>query len=81
MRGWLTLALGLLAVVVGAVWTVQGLGYVGGSVMSDSDVLGRRRTDRRWCWPGWCCSARPAGPAAALIRRTRTGHAEKPRIP
>ncbi|SCF23230.1 hypothetical protein GA0070216_10778 [Micromonospora matsumotoense] len=35
MRGWLTLTLGLLAVVVGAVWTVQGLGYVGGSVMSD----------------------------------------------
>ncbi|MGC4854122.1 hypothetical protein ACLQ24_12170 [Micromonospora sp. DT4] len=35
MRGWLTLTLGLLAVVVGAVWTVQGLGYVGGSVMTD----------------------------------------------
>ncbi|MEV4843598.1 hypothetical protein AB0K20_10310 [Micromonospora matsumotoense] len=35
MRGWLTLTLGLLAVVVGAVWTVQGLGYVGGSLMSD----------------------------------------------
>ncbi|MEU7618304.1 hypothetical protein AB0M91_24390 [Micromonospora rifamycinica] len=35
MRGWLTLTLGLLAVVVGAVWTVQGLGYVGGSVMTN----------------------------------------------
>jgi hypothetical protein len=35
VRGWLTLTLGLLAVVVGAVWTVQGLGYVGGSVMTD----------------------------------------------
>ncbi|SCG73424.1 hypothetical protein [Micromonospora coxensis] len=35
MRGWLTLTLGLLAVVVGAVWTVQGLGYVSGSVMTD----------------------------------------------
>ncbi|MFF5053187.1 hypothetical protein ACFY1S_08385 [Micromonospora sp. NPDC000663] len=35
MRGWLTLSLGLLAVVVGAVWTVQGLGYVSGSVMTD----------------------------------------------
>ncbi|MFY1683961.1 hypothetical protein ACN265_20765 [Micromonospora sp. WMMD730] len=35
MRGWLTLTLGLLAVVVGAVWTVQGLGYVDGSLMSD----------------------------------------------
>ncbi|WP_405434147.1 hypothetical protein [Micromonospora sp. NBC_00617] len=35
MRGWLTLTLGLLAVVIGAVWTVQGLGYVSGSAMTD----------------------------------------------
>ncbi|MEU4337401.1 hypothetical protein AB0F59_22600 [Micromonospora lupini] len=35
MRGWLTLTLGLLAVVIGAVWTVQGLGYVDGSAMTD----------------------------------------------
>ena len=34
MKGWVPLTLGLLAVVVGAVWTLQGLGYVGGSVMS-----------------------------------------------
>ncbi|MFF5180966.1 hypothetical protein ACFY2Q_23300 [Micromonospora sp. NPDC000316] len=43
MRGWLTLTLGLLALVVGAVWTVQGLGYVSGSVMTDESfwaVLG-----------------------------------------
>jgi hypothetical protein len=38
MRGWLPLTLGLLAVVVGAVWTVQGLGYVGGSVMTDQRI-------------------------------------------
>ncbi|WP_446213808.1 hypothetical protein [Micromonospora sp. IBSANI012] len=38
MRGWLTLTLGLLAVVAGAVWTVQGLGYVGGSVMTDQRI-------------------------------------------
>ncbi|MEV4478171.1 hypothetical protein AB0K04_04600 [Micromonospora coxensis] len=38
MRGWFTLTLGLLAVVVGAVWTVQGLGYVSGSVMTDRRV-------------------------------------------
>ncbi|MFG1884981.1 hypothetical protein [Micromonospora sp. NPDC049102] len=38
MRGWLTLTLGLLAVVVGAVWTVQGLGYVDGSVMTDQTL-------------------------------------------
>jgi MYXO-CTERM domain-containing protein len=34
VKGWLTLALGLLAVVIGALWTLQGLGYVGGSVMT-----------------------------------------------
>jgi hypothetical protein len=34
MKGWLPLALGLLAVVVGAVWTLQGLGLLGGSAMS-----------------------------------------------
>ncbi len=38
MRGWLPLTLGLLAVVVGAVWTVQGLGYVGGSLMTDRRI-------------------------------------------
>ncbi|WP_422739499.1 hypothetical protein ACN263_09870 [Micromonospora sp. WMMD729] len=38
MRGWLTLTLGLLAVVIGAVWTVQGLGYVDGSVMTDQTL-------------------------------------------
>ncbi|MFC4017832.1 hypothetical protein ACFOW4_07720 [Micromonospora sp. GCM10011542] len=35
MRGWPPLTIGLLAVVIGAVWTVQGLGYVSGSVMTD----------------------------------------------
>ena len=38
MRGWLMLTLGLLAVVIGAVWTVQGLGYVSGSVMTDEKI-------------------------------------------
>ncbi|MGC4869802.1 hypothetical protein ACLQ3B_30665 [Micromonospora sp. DT53] len=38
MRGWLPLTLGLLAVVIGAVWTVQGLGYVSGSVMTDQKI-------------------------------------------
>ncbi|MFG1917243.1 hypothetical protein [Micromonospora sp. NPDC048898] len=38
MRGWLALTLGLLAVVIGAVWTVQGLGYVSGSVMTDKKI-------------------------------------------
>ncbi|MBY8875387.1 hypothetical protein K7640_26480 [Micromonospora sp. PLK6-60] len=38
MKGWLPLTLGLLAMVVGAVWTVQGLGYVEGSVMTGQRV-------------------------------------------
>ncbi|MDI5942331.1 hypothetical protein ABUL04_18520 [Micromonospora harpali] len=38
MKGWLRLTLGLLAMVVGAVWTVQGLGYVGGSMMTDQRI-------------------------------------------
>ncbi|MGC4848665.1 hypothetical protein ACLQ3F_15610 [Micromonospora sp. DT15] len=38
MRGWLPLTLGLLAVVIGVVWTVQGLGYVSGSVMTDEKI-------------------------------------------
>ncbi|TDC31078.1 hypothetical protein E1211_23120 [Micromonospora sp. 15K316] len=38
MRGWFLLTLGLLAVVIGAVWTVQGLGYVEGSVMTGERI-------------------------------------------
>ncbi|MCZ7424476.1 hypothetical protein O7607_01910 [Micromonospora sp. WMMA1949] len=38
MRGWFRLTLGLVAVVLGALWTVLGLGYVEGSVMSDQRV-------------------------------------------
>jgi predicted permease len=34
VKGWLPLSLGILAVVLGAVWTLQGLGKLGGSVMS-----------------------------------------------
>lgn len=34
MKGWLPLTLGLLAVIVGAMWTVQGLGHVEGSMMT-----------------------------------------------
>ncbi|SBT38056.1 hypothetical protein [Micromonospora auratinigra] len=35
MRGWFRLTVGLLAVVLGALWTVLGLGYVEGSVLTD----------------------------------------------
>ena len=34
MNRGLALALGLVLLVVGALWTVQGLGYVGGSPMT-----------------------------------------------
>lgn len=35
MKRWLALVVGALAVVSGVVWTLQGLGYVGGSPMTD----------------------------------------------
>jgi uncharacterized membrane protein HdeD (DUF308 family) len=34
VKGWLPFAGGLLALVIGAVWTLQGLNLLGGSVMS-----------------------------------------------
>lgn len=34
MKRWLFLGVGVLAVVFGAVWTLQGLGHVGGSAMT-----------------------------------------------
>jgi hypothetical protein len=38
LRGWLTMSLGLLALVLGGVWTLQGLDYLGGSLMSGQTV-------------------------------------------
>jgi uncharacterized membrane protein HdeD (DUF308 family) len=35
LRCWPALALGILAVVVGVVWTLQGLDHLAGSVMTD----------------------------------------------
>jgi hypothetical protein len=35
MKGWLPMVLGLLALVVGAVWTLQGLNVLEDSKMSD----------------------------------------------
>ena len=34
MRGWLWIVIGALVVLVGAVWTLQGLNVLGGSGMS-----------------------------------------------
>lgn len=36
LKGWLPMALGLLAVVIGAVWTLQGLNILTDSQMSDN---------------------------------------------
>ena len=38
LRGWLTMSAGLLALVLGAVWTLQGLGYLTDSLMTDEPV-------------------------------------------
>ncbi len=38
MKRMLPLALGALLLVVGALWTFQGLGYVGGSPMTGVEV-------------------------------------------
>ncbi|BFU43712.1 hypothetical protein [Krasilnikovia sp. MM14-A1004] len=38
MRGWLAMSLGLLAVVLGAVWTLQGLNVLTDSAMSGVTV-------------------------------------------
>ena len=51
MRGWFRLTVGLLAVVLGALWTVSGLGYVEGSVLTD------RRGRRSVAQMGRTCSA------------------------
>jgi hypothetical protein len=34
MHGWLWVVIGVLLVLVGAIWTLQGLDVLGGSVMS-----------------------------------------------
>ena len=35
LKGWLPMSLGVLAIVIGALWTLQGLDVVTGSRMSD----------------------------------------------
>ncbi|MFG1706963.1 hypothetical protein ACFLIM_27595 [Nonomuraea sp. M3C6] len=34
MKSWILLVVGVLFVLLGGVWTLQGLGVIGGSVMS-----------------------------------------------
>jgi hypothetical protein len=38
MKGWLPMVLGLLALVLGAVWTLQGLSVLDDSVMSGVQI-------------------------------------------
>jgi O-antigen/teichoic acid export membrane protein len=38
LRGWLPMSLGLLAIVLGAVWTLQGLNVFEHELMSDKPV-------------------------------------------
>ena len=38
LQGWLPMSLGLLALVLGAVWTLQGLDYLANHLMSDNLV-------------------------------------------
>ncbi|MFI1992807.1 hypothetical protein [Actinoplanes sp. NPDC020271] len=38
LRGWLSMSIGLLAVVLGAVWTLQGLNVFENELMSDQPV-------------------------------------------
>lgn len=53
---------GIIAVVVGAVWVGQGLGYLPGSFMSG---------DRTWFWVGAACVL--AGLALLVTSRRRPG--------
>ncbi|MEU4829507.1 hypothetical protein [Streptosporangium sp. NPDC023615] len=43
MRTWLPAGLGILLILVGGLWALQGLGHVGGSFMSGA---------REWTWIG-----------------------------
>lgn len=38
MKRWLPISLGAVAILVGAVWTLQGLGYLAGSAMTDQRI-------------------------------------------
>ncbi len=38
MKRWLPLTVGTVALLIGAVWTLQGLDYLGGSAMSNEPI-------------------------------------------
>ncbi|SNS05471.1 hypothetical protein SAMN05216276_1003110 [Streptosporangium subroseum] len=43
MKTWLPIIVGVVLVLMGGLWALQGLGYVGGSVMSGAG---------QWIWIG-----------------------------
>ncbi|MFC7648870.1 hypothetical protein ACFQX6_56895 [Streptosporangium lutulentum] len=43
MKTWLPIGLGVILILMGGLWTLQGLGIVGGSVMSGA---------YQWIWIG-----------------------------
>ena len=47
MSGPLRVGIGILLVLVGLLWTLQGLGVVGGSAMSGRHPVGDHRPHRR----------------------------------
>ncbi|MFF3440171.1 hypothetical protein [Streptosporangium sp. NPDC002721] len=62
MRTWLPVGLGVLLVLAGGVWALQGLGYVGGSSMSGA---------REWFWIGLATVAVGLVLALSALRRGR----------
>jgi hypothetical protein len=43
MKTWLPIVVGVVLILMGGLWALQGLGYVGGSVMSGAS---------QWIWIG-----------------------------
>ncbi|MGS2646924.1 hypothetical protein [Streptosporangium sp. LJ11] len=62
MKTWLPIGLGVLLVLAGGLWALQGLGYVGGSSMSGA---------REWFWIGLATLAVGLVLAVSAFRRGR----------
>ncbi|MER5644552.1 hypothetical protein [Streptosporangium sp. NPDC002524] len=62
MKTWLPAGLGILLVLAGGLWALQGLGYVGGSSMSGA---------REWFWIGLATLAVGLVLAVSALRRGR----------
>lgn len=63
MSKWLPIVLGVLLVLVGGVWTGQGLGYITGSFMTG---------ERLWTSIGLVCVAGGIALIVWAVRRRRT---------